>query len=133
MPVTIIQRDSNLHVPQRLEEVQTVLEFLRKFLDAYRPHVMLTYGGDPITLGMIAEARRRMIPVVFALHNFAYTNTRLFAGVDYCLVASEFARRHYRDEVGLDCQALSYPVDWERVRVENRNPRFVTFVNPCLE
>ena len=34
---------------------------------------MLTYGGDPITLGMIAEARRRTIPVVFALHNFAYT------------------------------------------------------------
>ena len=70
---------------------------------------------------------------MFALHNFAYTNPRLFANVDYCLVASEFARRHYRDKVGLDCQALSYPVDWDRVRVENRDPRFVTFVNPCLE
>ena len=133
VPVTIIQLDSTRHVPQRLEEVQTVLEFFRKFLDAYRPDVMLTYGGDPITAGMIAEAKQRGIPVVFALHNFAYTGSRFFANVDYCLVASEFARRHYRDHVGLDCRALSYPVDWDRVRVENRNPRFVTFVNPCLD
>ena len=67
---------------------------------------------------MIARARRRGIPIVFALHNFAYTNPRFFANVDYCLVASEFARRHYRDKVGLDCQALSYPLDWDRVYVE---------------
>ncbi len=39
---------------------------------------------------------------------------------------------HYRDKVGLDCQALSYPMDWNRVRVASREPRFVTFVNPCL-
>ena len=39
----------------------------------YRPDVMLTYGGDPITHGMIALARRRGIPVVFAIHNFGYT------------------------------------------------------------
>ena len=39
--------------------------------------------------------------------------------------------RHYRDRVGLDCQALPNPVDWERVRVANPSPRFVTFVNPA--
>ncbi len=133
VPVTIIQLDSTRHLPQRPEEVQTVLEFFQRFLDAYRPDVMLTYGGDPTTAGMIAEAKKRGIPVVFALHNFAYTNPRFFADVDYCLVASEFARCHYRDNVGLDCQALPYPVDWDRVRVESRDPRFVTFVNPCVE
>ena len=133
VPITIIRLESTRHVYERPEEVQTVLEFFQKFLEAYRPDVMLTYGGDPITLGMIAVANRREIPVVFALHNFAYTNPRLFANVDYCLVASEFARRHYRDKVGLDCQALSYPVDWDRVQVESRDPRFVTFINPCPE
>jgi glycosyltransferase involved in cell wall biosynthesis len=133
VPITIIQLDSTRHVPQRLEEVQTVLEFFQKFLEAYCPDVMLTYGGDPITLGMIAEAKRRGIAVVFALHNFGYTTARFFANVDYCLVASEFARRHYHDKIGLDCQALSNRVDWDRVRVASRNPRFVTFVNPCLE
>jgi hypothetical protein len=90
VPITISQLDSTRHVPQRLEEVHTVLGFFRKFLDTYRPDSMLTYGGDPITAGMIAEAKQRGIPVVFALHNFAYTSSRFFADVDYCLSASAF-------------------------------------------
>ena len=121
VPITIIRLESTRHGTQRPEEVQTVLEFFQKFLDVYRPDVMLTYGGDPITLGMIAQAKARGIPVVFTLHNFAYTNPRFFANVDYCIVASEFARRHYRDKVGLDCQVLAYPVDWDRVA--GREPR----------
>jgi hypothetical protein len=117
VPVTIVRLESTRHVYERPEEVHTVVAFFRKFLDTYRPDVMLTYGGDPITIGMIAQARQREIPVVFALHNFAYTNIAFFSHVDYCLVASDFSRRHYRDRVGLDCQALSYPVDWDRVQV----------------
>ncbi len=58
----------------------------------------------------------------------------LFTRLDYCsVVASEFARRQYRDTVGIDCETLPYPIDWDRVTVEDRQPRFVTFVNPCLE
>ena len=68
VPVTIIRLESTRHVYNRPEEVETVLEFFRKFLDVFRPDVMLTYGGDPITIGMIAQARERAIPVVFALH-----------------------------------------------------------------
>jgi glycosyltransferase involved in cell wall biosynthesis len=133
VPITIVRLESTRHVYERPEEVHTVVAFFRKFLDTYRPDVMLTYGGDPITMGMIAQARQREIPVVFALHNFAYTKNAFFSHVDYCLVASDFACRHYRDRVGLDCQALSYPVDWDRVQVKGRDPRFVTFVNPCVE
>jgi len=133
VPITIIRLESTRHVQLRAEEVQTVLEFFEIFLEVYRPDVMLTYGGDPITLGMIAHAKARGIPVVFALHNFGYTNPRPLSNVDYCIVASEFARRHYRDKVGLACQTLPYPVDWDRVRADNRDPRFVTFVNPCIE
>ena len=90
VPITIIRLESTRHV-YSTEEIQTVLEFFQKFLDVNRPDVMLTYGGDPITMGMIAEAKRREIPVVFVLHNFAYTNPRVFSNVDYCIVASEFA------------------------------------------
>ncbi len=48
-------------------------------------------------------------------------------------MASEFACRHYRDKIGLDCRVLPNPVDWDRVRVADHRPRFVTFVNPVLE
>ena len=36
-----------------------MLEFFRKYLDVLQPDVMLTYGGDPVTAGMIDLARRR--------------------------------------------------------------------------
>ena len=133
VPITIIRLESTRHTRQRPEEVQTVLGFFEKFLDTYAPDVMITYGGDPTTIGMIRLAKARQIPVVFMIHNFGYRNARLFPNVDYCVVASEFARRQYRNTVGLDCRTLPYPVDWDRVRVERREPRFVTFVNPCLE
>jgi hypothetical protein len=132
VPITLIRQDSTLHVYERPEEVQTVLEFFQKFLDVYRPGVMLTYGGDPITTGMIAIARERGVPVVFAIHNFAYKHIANFSRVDYCIVPSEFAPRHYRERIGLDCRVLPNPVDWERVRVQECEPSYVTFVNPSL-
>ena len=133
VPITVIRLESTRLANQRPDEVHAVLEFFGKFLDVNRPDVMITYGGDPISQGMIALAGRRGIPVAFSIHNFAYTNPRPFASVDRCIVPSEFARRHYRDRVGLECDVLPYPVNWERVRVETRDPRFVTFVNPALE
>ena len=125
--------DSSRHTKQSPEEVQNVLRFFEKFLDTNAPDVMITYGGDPTTHGMIRMARERGIPVVFMIHNFGYRNAKLFPDVDYCIVASDFARRQYRDTVGLDCQTLPYPIDWDRVTVESRHLSFVTFVNPCLE
>ncbi len=133
MPITVIRLESTRHTQQRPAEVRSVLEFFRTFLDAFAPDVMITYGGDPTTQGMIRLAKERGIAVVFMIHNFGYSTTQAFRNVDYCLVASEFARQYYREAVGLDCQVIPYAVDWERARVETRDPRFVTFVNPCLE
>ena len=132
VPITFIRQESTRHSKPAPDEVRTVLRFFQKFLDVYQPDVLLTYGGDPITQGMIAAARRRGIPVVFAIHNFGYTDLRQFSAVDHCIVPSEFAGRHYREKVGLDCRVLPNPVDWERVRVADAEPRYLTFVNPAL-
>ena len=134
MPITLIRHESTRHTKQSPDEVRTALRFFQKFLGVYRPGVLFTYGGDGITQGMIDVAKRRGIPVVFAIHNFGYTDLRYFSGVDHCIVPSEFAGRHYRDKLGLDCRVLPNPVDWERVRVgaDDREPRYLTFVNPAL-
>ena len=47
-----------------MDEARTVLRFFAKFLDAYKPAVLLTDRGDAVSQGMIAVARRRQIPVV---------------------------------------------------------------------
>ena len=115
-----------------MEEVQTVLRFFARFLDADRPDVLLTYGGDPVTQGMIGVAKRAGHPRRVRNSQLrVHATPALFARRSlHCAVAVR--ARHYRDRLGLDCQALPNPVDWERVRVENPDPRYVTFVNPAL-
>jgi hypothetical protein len=62
VPITVIRLESSRHTRQRPEEVQTVLGFFEKFLDANTPDAMITYGGDPTTQGMISLAKQRRIP-----------------------------------------------------------------------
>jgi glycosyltransferase involved in cell wall biosynthesis len=102
------------------------------FLDKYRPDVVLTYGGDPVSTAMVAEVKSRDIPVVFTLHNFLYTHPAPFSLVDYVTVPSEFCREHYWNRLGLACQRLPNIVDWQRVQVAEWQPRYVTFVNPHI-
>ena len=130
VPITVVRLPSTRHVRQSPEEVQTVLRFFEKFLDINPPDVLLTYGGDAVTIGMIQAAKRRRIPVVFFIHNFAYVRTNPFALVDYCIVPAKFTQQFYRDWAGVNCHAISYPIDWERVRVQEHDRRFVTFITP---
>jgi glycosyltransferase involved in cell wall biosynthesis len=133
VPITVIRLESTRQMGVRPEDIQAVLGFFRNFLEIYQPDVLLTYGGDPITNRMIDMARRLRIPVVFAIHNFCYLDPRPFANVDHCIVPSLFAQRYYRDQVGLDCHAISNPVDWDRVLAPDPAPQFVTFINPSLQ
>jgi glycosyltransferase involved in cell wall biosynthesis len=100
-------------------------------LDDFQPNVLLTYGGHWQASHLMARARRRGIPVVFALHNFEYRAARLFQDASAFLVPSRFCAEHYRRTLGLDCTAIPSPLAWPRVRCE-RDPakQYVTFVNP---
>jgi glycosyltransferase involved in cell wall biosynthesis len=82
---------------------------------------------------MIDLAKRRDIVVVVSIHNFYYTNPWILRNVDYCYVPSEFARRYYWDNFAIDCKVLPNPIDWSAVRPNQRNPEYLTFINPTLE
>jgi glycosyltransferase involved in cell wall biosynthesis len=99
-------------------------------LDRFRPQVLLTYGGHPANLALMAAARCRGIPVVFHLHNFGYPDRRTFDDVTAVLVPSEFSRRHHARLLGLDCRVLAYPLRAARVVAADPEPRYLTFVNP---
>ncbi len=110
----------------------------RKFLDVYerllneqRPDVVVTYGGDCLSLAMMEATRFRDIPVVFWLHNFAYPDRLSFQFVDRVIVPSDFSRDYHWKSLGLDCCAIPNFIDWPRVQVQGRKPRYVTFVNPA--
>jgi glycosyltransferase involved in cell wall biosynthesis len=77
-------------------------------------------------------AKSRDIPIVFLLHNFSYRHRGVFRATDYVVVPSDFSRQYHWERVGLACQVLPNVVDWQRVHVANRDPRYVTFVNPHM-
>jgi hypothetical protein len=54
------------------DESEVFLDLADQVLGRFRPQVLLTYGGHPANLALMAQARRRGFAVVFYLHNFAY-------------------------------------------------------------
>ena len=126
------------------EEVAAFLTACELFLSRNRPDVVLTYGGDAVAIAVQKLVKHYAIAIVFGLHNFSYHNVSPFRLVDRIFVPTEYAQRHYRDKLGLDCEVLPLVMDAERVRTHHA-PRdghkpadgtrsvpatFVTFVNP---
>lgn len=95
----------------------------------FRPDVVLSYGGQALAGPMLHRARQRGAKVVFALHNFDYSDCPLFREVDAVLVPSEAARVHYAAR-GIDATVLYGPFNWQRVQCDASAGRHVTFVNP---
>ncbi len=50
VPITVVRWIRPGTSGQRTEEIVAVLEFFRTYLEVLQPDVMLTYGGDPITM-----------------------------------------------------------------------------------
>ena len=119
--------------PASLAQCNQFLAILVRTLARYRPNVVLTYGGNRIAVESMRLAKQFGATVVFALHNFAYHDPRLFDGVDAVIVPSRYCAEVYRERLGLDCTPLPSPLDWSRICCERELDRqYVTFVNPAL-
>lgn len=119
--------------PRRPPSQPEGVAFLDVFARAYerfRPGVVLTYGGLPVAPHLIRRAKRRGARVVFALHNFAYQGAAFLREADALRVPSEYARRVYRGEAGLEAEAVAWPWDRARSAADCSAGRYVTFVNP---
>ncbi len=114
-------------------EGRVFLDLARQVLERFRPDLLLTYGGHPVSLELMRRARASGTPVVFHLHNFGYGDRRGFADVSAILFPSEYSRRFYRDRVGLDGTVIRYPMRLDRAIAEAPDPRYVTLVNPQPE
>ncbi len=133
IPVTV-HRGSNTrpHVPDEIEAAE-FLRLLDATFDRFSADILVGYGGGKIAKETFARAKARGIRTVFPLHNFGYANATPFVHVDAILVASRFSADHYRRTLSLDCTVLPYLVERERVVAGDREPKYVTFVNPSVE
>jgi len=124
---------SRLERSPTMEEAVAFLDLADQAFDKFRPQVVLTYGGHPVSRELMARARKRGIAVVFHLHNFAYDDLTAFDSATAVLVPSEYCRRHYARTIGLDATAIPLPSSPARVLARDRDPEYLTFVNPTPE
>ncbi len=116
------------------EETAAFVAVLAEAMRRFRPDVLLTYGGDPASRGVVQVAKKAGAKVAFWLQNFAYPDAAAFDGCDAVIVPSRFSRDHHRKTLGIECVALPPVIDVNRVACERPDGgRFVMFVNPVPE
>ena len=115
-------------------EAAIYLDLAEQVLERFRPEILLTYGGHPVSRTLMLKARAKGTTVVFHLHNFGYNDRRGFRQ----------RRRHHlpvrvlpaallHGEWGWTVVVISDPIRLDKVIAENPEPEYVTFVNPQPE
>jgi len=112
VPVTLFENGSTRGGWFGPQEVTAFLAACDIFLRKNRLDIVITYGGDPVSIAVQRVAKRHGAIVVFWLRNFSYHNRAPFEAVDCVIVPSEFSKRYYWEKLGLECNVLPSIVQW---------------------
>jgi glycosyltransferase involved in cell wall biosynthesis len=103
-------------------------------LHSFKPDLLFAFGGMPGERRRYERARRQGVKVIFGLRNEAYSKAREFlAGMDGLLTPSVFLTEAYRAVTGLDSHPLPTPIELADVMADERDPIFITMINPSRE
>jgi len=102
-------------------------------LASFAPDIVFTYGGLAGDQRRHRRAHLHHAAIAFCVFNLAYLHKGFFDHIDSVLTPSEFLAAHYRREIGLISTPLPTPLDPEDVLAGDRDPIFVTMVNPSVE
>ncbi len=117
LPVTVFENASTRGSWLTAQEAAAFLTGCEIFLRRFRPDLVWTYGGDPVSLAVQRLAKHLRIPILFALHNFSYASREPFELAGCVTVPSEFSRRYHREKLGLECHVLPNIVNWQEADV----------------
>ncbi len=102
-------------------------------LESFHPDILFTYGGLPGDIRRHRRARLQDCRIAFCVFNMGYLNGGFFEPIDAVLTPSEFLAERYRTAIGVDSVPLPTPLDLDDVLATERDPIFVTMVNPSVE
>ncbi|MBV9657229.1 MAG: glycosyltransferase family 4 protein [Verrucomicrobia bacterium] len=102
-------------------------------LAEFQPDILYTYGGMPGDRRRHERARAAGCKIVFAVCNNNYHVPGFLNRMDAVTTVSEFHAASYRRSVGVDSTPLSSPLELEDVVAPQREPIFITMINPSLE
>jgi glycosyltransferase involved in cell wall biosynthesis len=101
-------------------------------LEDFQPDIVFTYGGSAADERRHERARRSGAKLVFGLRNLNYLNAgrAFFRRFDAIITPGEYMRRRYREEAGVECAAFPPPCRIEDIVAGDREPAFLTMINP---
>jgi len=102
-------------------------------LETFEPDILFTYGGLAGDLRRHRRARLKGCRIVFRVANLGYLQRGFFDHIDAVLTPSQFLAARYRDAIGIESTPLPPPLDLEDVIAAERDPIFVTMINPSVE
>jgi glycosyltransferase involved in cell wall biosynthesis len=102
-------------------------------LEAFPPDIVFTYGGLQGDVRRHKRARLKGARIAFCVFNMAYLRRDFFEPIDAVLTPSEFLADRYRQEIGMTSTPLPTPLDLDDVLATDRDPIFITMVNPSVE
>ena len=102
-------------------------------LEAFAPDIVFSYGGLPGDVRRHRRAHLKGARIAFCVFNMGYLQEGFFGHIDAVLTPSEFLAERYREQIGMKSTPLPTPLDLEDVLATERDPIFMTMVNPSIE
>lgn len=102
-------------------------------LEAFAPDIVFSYGGLPGDIRRHRRAHLKGARIAFCVFNMGYLKEGFFGHIDAVVTPSEFLAERYREQIGMKSTPLPTPLDLEDVLATERDPIFMTMVNPSIE
>jgi len=99
----------------------------------FPPEVILTFGGSQGHVARLRKAQESGARIAFCVFNTGYLVPGFLDWVDAVLTPSEWLADRCRREIGLDSVPLPTPIEPQDVVAAERDPIFLTMINPSIE
>jgi glycosyltransferase involved in cell wall biosynthesis len=116
-------------VPDERVDRDVVTAFQRE-LDAFHPDHVITWGHHAVAQEFLRRARVAGAVTHFSVRNAGFEDPRWFQVANGAFACSPWLSRYYAERIGLRSAGLFSPVRWADVVPAERQPLFLTLVNP---
>jgi len=128
----LVTTDSTERSDMTAKEENKWFSLYQKALSDIKPDIVFYYGGQALDFLISHEARLRNIPSVAYLVNGNYMSRRWCRDVDLIITDSQATSKFYQENQGFTPKPVGKFINPEKVIAKNRDPKYLTFINPSL-
>lgn len=113
------------------DEQMMFYEYYCDILERFKPDIVLGYGTGMDSYTCFVEAKRRGIKTVYTLMNGKHGHFS-FPYFDMVITDSQTTSKLYAARDGINCVPIGQFIEPERVVAPQRDPIYITMINPDL-